>query len=210
MRVSFLRFAALGILAAGLAGCGSVANNAPANNVNVNTASAGNSASLAEAPVYPLVPASFASTEFETLDGTKFTIADKKGKVLLLNIWGIWCPPCIAEMPHLVEIYEKHKAQGLEVIGLNIGDEDLNPENVDKIKSFVAKFEPKLTYPIVISNKAATAQFQGMTGREVVPQTMLIDRENKVRGFFIGGGRGVLNTMKQTVEKTMAEQPGSL
>ena len=204
MRVSFLRFAALGILAAGLAACGGTANNEPASNVIVNTASAGNSAGAA-APVYPLIPASFASTVFENLDGTKFTIADKKGKVLLLNIWGIWCPPCIAEMPHLVEIYEKHKDNGLEVIGLNIGDENQNPENVDKIKAFVAKFEPKLTYPIVISNKAATAQFQGMTGKGVVPQTMLIDRENKLRGIFIGGGRGVLNTMKQTVDKTMAE-----
>jgi thiol-disulfide isomerase/thioredoxin len=199
MRINFLRFVLLGVLAVGLGACG-----APANN-EVNTAAIGNSANTDEVKVYPLIPASFASTEFEILDGTKFKIADKKGKVLLLNIWGIWCGPCIAEMPHLVEIYEKHKDNGLEVIGLNMGDENGNPENVDKIKAFVTKFEPKLTYPIAISNRAATAQFQGMTGKNVVPQTMLIDRENKLRGIFIGGGRGVLNTMKQTVDKTMAE-----
>lgn len=154
---------------------------------------------------FPPVRAGLAAAEFELLDGTKTKISDKKGKVLLVNIWGIWCGPCRAEMPHLVELQEKHRGDGLEVIGLNIGDSEGADEDVAAIKKFAG--EMKLNYTIARSDDAATRQFYLLTKQSVVPQTILVDRDGNLRGVFIGGGPRVFNSMKESVAKTLTEQP---
>ena len=181
-----------------ITGCGGTGTNTP---TNANTTQTGNSSSVA----YPPLASGLAEAEFENLDGSKFKISDRKGKVLLLNIWGIWCGPCRAEMPHLVEMYDKYRDKGFEVIGLNIGDSGMQPEDVEKIKQFAENFNPKLTYPMARSGSAATAQFYQVTKQSVVPQSLLVDREGKLRGMFIGGGANVIQKMKETVDKTMAE-----
>lgn len=178
--------------------CGGGQVNSPA---NTNTTQAGNASSV----VYPPLAAGLAEAEFENLDGSKFKISERKGKVLLLNIWGIWCGPCRAEMPHLAEMYDKYRDKGFEVIGLNIGDAGMQPEAVEKIKQFAENFNPRLTYPMARSSGASTAQFYQVTKQSVVPQSLLVDREGKLRGMFIGGGPNVIQKMKETVEKTMAE-----
>lgn len=152
---------------------------------------------------YPPLATSLADAELELLDGSKTKISDRKGKVLLLNIWGIWCGPCRAEMPHLVELQEKYGEKGLEIVGLNIGDQNLAPENVDAIKVFSEKM--KLNYTIVRSPRPTTEQFYKVTKQQVVPQTLLVDREGHLRGVFVGGGERVINSMKENVEKAMSE-----
>ena len=178
--------------------CGAGPTNAPA---NPNTPQSGNSTNVN----YPPLASGLAEAEFENLDGSTFKISDRKGKVLLLNIWGIWCGPCRAEMPHLVEMYDKYRDKGFEVIGLNIGDSGMQPEDVERIKQFAENFNPKLTYPMARSGSASTAQFYQVTKQSVVPQSLLVDREGKLRGMFIGGGGNVIQKMKETVDKTMAE-----
>ncbi len=152
---------------------------------------------------YPPVSSGVTNAEFELLDGTKTTLAAYKGKVVMLNLWGIWCGPCRAEMPHLVELQEKYGAQGFEVIGLNIGDHDGNPEAVDAIQQFTGQM--KINYTIARMPRASTNQFYALTRQQVVPQTLLVDREGHLRGMFIGGGANVFSSMKTTVAKTMAE-----
>lgn len=153
--------------------------------------------------IYPPLASGLAEADLELLDGTKTKISERKGKVLLLNIWGIWCAPCRAEMPHLAEMQEKYREQGFEVVGLNIGDADGAPEGVEAIKVFADKM--KLNYTLVRSPGAATQQFYNISKQQVVPQTLLVDREGHLRGVFVGGGARVINTMKETVEKTMSE-----
>jgi thiol-disulfide isomerase/thioredoxin len=152
---------------------------------------------------YPPIASGLAEAEFELLDGTKFKIPDHRGKVIMLNLWGTWCGPCRAEMPHLVEMQEKHRDKGFEVIGLNIGDGSGVPEPNELIEPFVEKM--KLNYTIARSPNASTLQFYKVTKQQVVPQSLLIDREGHLRGIFIGGGPRVFDLMKQTVDKTMAE-----
>ena len=152
---------------------------------------------------YPPLAAGLAEADFELLDGTKFKVSDKKGKVLMLNIWGTWCGPCRAEMPHLIEMQDKHGPQGFEVIGLNIGDGSGTPETNEQIKAFATAM--KLNYTLARSPNSATAQFYQITKQQVVPQTLLIDREGHLRGVFIGGGERIYNSMKTTLEKVMSE-----
>lgn len=152
---------------------------------------------------YPPLASGLADADFELLDGAKFKISGKKGKVLMLNIWGTWCGPCREEMPHFVEMQNKYRDQGLEVIGLNIGDGSGTPETIPEIKAFVERM--KLNYTIARSPNEATAQFYQITKQQVVPQTLLVDREGHLRGVFVGGGRSVIDSMKTTLDKTMAE-----
>jgi len=174
------------------------------NTGNTNTASGANPSGAAP-PGVPLA-SGLAEAEFQNLDGSSFTISQRKGKVLLLNIWGIWCGPCRAEMPHLIEMQEKHGPQGFDVIGFNIGNQNLEPESVDNVKNFAENFKPKpLNYPLALSGKKSTAEFYKISGQSAVPQSFVIDREGRLRGVFVGGGARVVGQMKDLVAKTMAE-----
>jgi thiol-disulfide isomerase/thioredoxin len=196
----FALFVALNLAFAALTGCGGAAGNVNTETTaaNINTTKAANRSSE-----YPPLASGLAKTELEMLDGTKFTIADHQGKVLLLNLWGTWCGPCRAEMPHLVALKEKYGAQGFEILGMNVGDGQGSPEPNEVIEPFVAKMG--LNYMIVRSPNSATREFYKVTKQDVVPQTLLVDREGHLRGVFIGGGGKVIESMKQTLEKTLAE-----
>ncbi|MGB7203415.1 MAG: TlpA disulfide reductase family protein [Pyrinomonadaceae bacterium] len=195
-----MAFAALAVVFSAMTGCGGVqSSNTNANNTATN-ASAQKQPGSSD---YPPLASGLADAEVEMLDGTKIKISDKKGKVLLINIWGTWCGPCIAEMPHLIALQNEHGEQGFEVIGLNIGDGGGSPEPLNDIKEFVAK--QKLNYTIAIASNAVTNQFYLITKQQVVPQTILVDRAGKLRGVFVGGGPRIFSSMKQNVEKVMAE-----
>lgn len=194
-----MTFAALAVVFSAFTGCGSTEQNTAASN-SASNAGAKKQTSSTE---FPPLASGLADAEVEMLDGTKFKISDKKGKVLLVNIWGTWCGPCIAEMPHLIELQNQHGERGFEVIGLNIGEFEGPPEPPEKIRAFVAK--QKLNYTIAISPRAVTNQFQSITKQQVVPQTILVDREGRLRGVFVGGGPKIFNSMKENVAKVLAE-----
>lgn len=187
-----------------LSGCGgtqtATGNNAAKAGANANAKTGDNTA---KSTVFPPLATGLAEAEFVLLDGGKFKLSDKKGKVLLVTIWGTWCGPCIAEMPTLIEFQNQYREQGLEVIGLNIGDGAGTPEPIDKIKKFVE--QKQLNYTIASSANASTNQFYQITKQQVVPQSILVDREGHLRGVFVGGGERIFQSMKETIAKTMAE-----
>lgn len=170
---------------------------------NVNSGRTTSSSTDSRPKDYPPLPSALSDAEFELLDGTKFRLSDKKGKVIMVNLWGTWCGPCRQEMPHLVEMQDKHGSQGFEVIGLNIGDNSGVPEPTDWIKSFAEKL--KVNYTLARSSNSTTAYFYQISKQQVVPQTFLVDREGHLRGVFIGGGQRVFDSMKTTLEKTLNE-----
>ena len=137
------------------------------------------------------------------IDGTIFKLEDQKGKVILFNLWGIWCGPCIAEMPHLIEMQEKYRDKNFEIIGLNIGDQDGNPESEEAIKAFAEK--QKLNYQLGYAGRALYDEFNRVSKLGGVPQSILVNRDGKMTGVFSGGGPRVIKLMKETVEKTVNE-----
>ena len=165
-------------------------------NINANAVKTNGSA-------YPPLAANLAQTDVEALDGSKFKIADRKGKVLLVNLWATWCGPCREEMPELVAMYEKHKENGFQVIGLDVGDGDGGQESIPSIKSFSEKM--KLSYELARASNDMNRDFQKLTGFGGIPQSFLIDREGRLRGVFTGGGPKVIGQMKENVDKLMAE-----
>lgn len=195
-----MTFAAFAVIFSAMTGCGGVQNS---NNAVGNTATNTGAQKQPNSSDFPPLASGLADAEIEMLDGTKFKISHRKGKVLLVNIWGTWCGPCIAEMPHLIELQNTHGDGGFEVIGLNIGDGAGSPEPLDDIKEFVAK--QKLNYTIAIASNSVSNQFNAITREQVVPQTILVDRQGRLRGVFVGGGPRIFNSMKENVAKIMGE-----
>ena len=115
-------FAIFAVLFSLLTGCGGVAGNqAVSNNAsapgNSNAPAAANSAK--KNSEYPPLAEKAANAEMKNLDGTMTKVTDRKGKVLLLNMWATWCGPCRGEMPALVKMQEEHGPKGFEIIGLS-------------------------------------------------------------------------------------------
>lgn len=152
---------------------------------------------------YPPAPAAIAQADIKLLDGTTFKLADKKGKVVLVNMWATWCGPCRAEMPELVKMQEKYRDKNFEVIGLDIGDEDGKPESKELIKSFADRI--KVNYPLGWADEALFGEFIKISQINAIPQSILFNRDGNITGVFTGGGAKVIKSMKDTVEKIVNE-----
>ena len=114
------------------------------------------------------------------LDDKPVALADLKGKVAILDVWGTWCPPCRMEVPHLVALYKTFHDKGLEIVGLN--DEQVPPAEVKAtIQSFVK--ENGIPYPCLILDDATRRQIPDFQG---YPTTLFLDRSGKVRAKLVG------------------------
>jgi thiol-disulfide isomerase/thioredoxin len=114
------------------------------------------------------------------LDGKTVAKKDFAGKVVIADIWGTWCPPCRMEVPHFVELYKRHKAAGLEIVGINYERADASAAP-DLIRKFVE--ENKISYPCVIGDDKTQKQVPGFSG---FPTTVFLDRSGKVRLSLVG------------------------
>ena len=178
---------------------GPVDETAPAqSNSAGNTSSANAETDQAKTSNYPPAPTGILQTEIKDLEGGTFKVEDKKGKVVLLNLWATWCGPCREEMPELVAMEEKYKDKGFEVIGLNTDDE--SPED---IKIFAEKM--KLNYQLAYADEKMTSAFVKITRQAAIPQTMIINREGKMTFVVAGGGKRIIKQMKEVVERTVNE-----
>src|SRR5690606_749050 len=105
------------------------------------------------------------------LEGRSVKLADFKGKVILLDFWATWCPPCKAEIPGFVELQEQYGEQGLQVVGVSVDDP---PE---KLKPFADEF--KMNYPVIVGLGRDDLQdaYGPMWG---IPTTFLISRDGRI------------------------------
>src|SRR5881396_2471298 len=103
------------------------------------------------------------------LDGRQISTSDWRGKVVIVNFWATWCPPCRAEIPDLIALQDKYKDQ-LQIIG--ISDDDDPPATVKKWA-----VDHKINYPIVMSSDALRKVF---TGVAALPTSFIVNREPRV------------------------------
>ena len=188
------------IVFSGLTACNNTTNrqNTQVGETNQTADSKTNTTAARKNSEYPLIPAAIAQTEVKKIDDTTFTFEDKKGKVVLVNLWATWCGPCRAEMPHLVEFQNTYGEKGFEIIGL-----DIDPEPVEEIKEFAE--EMKLNYQLGWAEKELVGEFYRISQANAIPQSFLIDRGGHLRGVFVGGSTKVITQMKDTIEKLVAE-----
>jgi thiol-disulfide isomerase/thioredoxin len=114
-----------------------------------------------------------------TLDGKPWTLADQAGKVVVLNVWGSWCPPCRKEAPDLVAA-AKELGPTAQFVGLNTRDLDPAPA-----RKFVQEFG--VQYPSIYDpNGKALLRFRGQISPKAIPTTLVIDKTGKVAGRVVG------------------------
>ncbi len=120
----------------------------------------------------PVAAADFSIT---TIDGRSIRLSELRGKVVLMNYWATWCPPCRAEIPDLIKLQAKYKDR-LVIIGVSEDEGGLA-----QVKRFVT--EHHVNYPIVMSTPALAKVFPGVTS---LPTTFVLDREGRVVQRHIG------------------------
>ena len=109
------------------------------------------------------------------LGGGTSSLSAMKGKVVVVNFWATWCPPCINEMPVLNDLYAAYRDQGVEVLGLSLDEEGL-----PITKPFVEKLG--VTYPILEADRKT---YQAYGNVLTIPHTFVIDREGTVAKRFV-------------------------
>ncbi|MFJ4850919.1 MULTISPECIES: TlpA family protein disulfide reductase [unclassified Streptomyces] len=111
----------------------------------------------------------------KTVDGAQLSLADYKGKVVVVNVWGSWCPPCRAEAPHLAEVAKQTKPQGVEFVGINTRD-----LQTAQAKAFENEFGipfPSLYDP---AGDLLLRFPKGSLNPQAIPSTLILDRQGKI------------------------------
>jgi len=105
------------------------------------------------------------------LQGNALSLASYKGKVLILNFWATWCPPCRREIPGFIEAYRELKDKGLEILGVSVDD---MPEAT--LGQWVR--DAGMNYPVALATAKIVADYEP---GDYIPATIVIDREGRIR-----------------------------
>jgi cytochrome c biogenesis protein CcmG/thiol:disulfide interchange protein DsbE len=124
-------------------------------------------------------PAPAPELTLKDLEGKDLSLAQYKGKVVLVNFWATWCEPCQVEIPWLIEMQQKYAAKGFTVLGIAMDEEGARVVTpwVQKERFDVNGSKSQMNYPIVIGNDAAADKFGGMLG---YPTSLLVTRDGKI------------------------------
>ncbi|MBI2873282.1 MAG: TlpA family protein disulfide reductase [Chloroflexi bacterium] len=110
-----------------------------------------------------------------TFDGQELRLADLRGKVVMIDFWASWCPPCRQEAPLLAQVYQEYRGRGVEFVGVDIWDDERDA------REFIRRYG--VTYPNGLDSKGTIAINYGVTG---VPEKYFLDREGFLAKRFVG------------------------
>ena len=124
------------------------------------------------APSYALPPAEVSGVApgFTLVDmnGRSVSLADFKGKVVILDFWATWCPPCKREIPDFIKLQSEYGSKGLQIVGIAL-------DQPNKVQAFVK--DNGMNYPILLGTNEVAANYGGV---EAIPTTFVIDKSGKI------------------------------
>jgi len=129
--------------------------------------------------------------KFTSVDGREVDLTKMPGKVVLVDFWATWCGPCVAEVPHVLEVYQDLHEKGFEIVGISF-DQDKK-----KLEDFVA--EKQMKWPQYFDGKGWANKFGRQYGINGIPTMWLVDKKGNLRMMEARGG------LREKVDKLLAE-----
>lgn len=147
------------------------------------------------AAAFGVASANAATPPFEltTLDGAPISDAQLRGKVVLVNFWATWCPPCRIEMPGFEKTYERYRSRDFVVLGVA-----MDATGRETVQQFLD--ERHITYPVAM---ATSSMVQSFGGAKFLPTSFLIDRNGRIRNQVTGIFASA--TLDQAVQRLLDE-----
>jgi thiol-disulfide isomerase/thioredoxin len=154
------------------------------------------------APPAPLVvPLSdeLRNTALQTLDGSSVKLSDFADKVVVLNIWAVWCGPCRLEMPELIKMSNEYKARGLVVVGVATSYNEDKPQ----VKEYVQS--KNVPYKVIFDDGTLEASLVELVhAQSVIPQSFIISRDGRIVRHFQGfSPASTPQSMRQAIENAL-------
>lgn len=136
----------------------------------------------------PLVGKPAPAFTLQDVNGKKISLADYKGKALLLNFWATWCGPCKIETPWLVQLQDKYASQGLQIIGISTEGDGYTPANKagwaqdrSAIEDFIKQM--KIPYPMLMGGDSISKPYGGV---EALPTSFFVNRDGTIVATQVG------------------------
>lgn len=112
----------------------------------------------------------------EDLSGKIHRLADYRGKVVMINFWATWCPPCRAEMPSLQRAWDRLHPEGIELLAVNVGE--------DENQMFISGADGEYRFPILLDRDRAVLKLWPVRG---LPTTLVVDKQGRIVYTALGG-----------------------
>lgn len=129
----------------------------------------------------------------QDVDGKPLSLADYKGKIVLIDFWATWCPPCRAELPYILKTYQKYHNQGFDIIGVSLDD------NHQKLENFLK--EKDITWQQSCDGKGWDGRLVAQFGLDMLPATFLLDGQRIIIAKNLRG-----DELEQAVAKALVKK----
>jgi thiol-disulfide isomerase/thioredoxin len=126
----------------------------------------------------PRAPQPAPALQLPGVDGKTYDLAALRGKVVLVNFWATWCPPCRREMPSMERLQKALAGEPFAVLAVDVG------EDADTIEAFTSQLDTALTFPILLDTRSRAMQAWKVAG---LPTTYLVDKQGRIVASAIGG-----------------------
>lgn len=140
-----------------------------------------------------------APTGWAFADNQRAQLSDYKGKVVLLDFYATWCEPCRAETPHLVMMHQQYAAQGLQVIGLNVG----GANDREQVPAYAKQFG--IQYQLAFPDDELADSYLG--DNQSIPQAFVFDRNGKLIKRFVGYSDSSGAELERVVKTALTSGP---